>query len=1469
MQSTAQMSAGAGRATGTGTGTGTTPSPSSSDNTSLEAFLQSLVPPFTNSNSGTSPAALPYSAQVTLLESHVQRLRSDLARALSTLHSARQSIDSLRSLLSQGPLDVQAFVHTYTSASEEVSAMGNGEQEWLSKTTAARAIAKDWTELEAEFAQELRGACERFLSVREEDAWIVLCSKSARAHSTSNEPTPISNLFEIQAAISAEQARKTLERLAARLLDILRGLLHVSLLDESSDDNRSRWQATATPDSWSAHRSHEAETSFSTPQAIVSFLVWLRQADERAVGPIAQVFLRQIEIASLLGALRHSLPPSLRTESGKDTYAQARDVARTSLELHRALLDLLSDKSDTRARSRSLVEEMQPLLQFERDVSQQWARRLVERNLQSARIAALMDKEGWEGVPVEAHLQDLTATSHAKSEEGEVEAAVGLEGEQNGSERNVGEEQVDEDAWGWDGDADEERRGQETKGVAQRAKATPRARDVGTSISTSTTKKKTLGGVRVVRPSDQLGSGPLPQDSQAPLNVAQDQDAWGFDEDVDENGASGQAENAHAVSSTPFQPLEDADDAWFADEAPGSSSSRPAQDADNALASAHSDPSAMPSMDLEEEIDEEAWGLTDQEKEQVAARKRASMILPPVERAREQTEVPSPFQQDMTRKSDEHAGEEHAWGDLEAPSALRLSPRPRMSESFTAAAPPQSTASPTDNDAPEDEYEDAWGLSSEEQAVRAAKRASALFAQAPTQAQAARLAQVGTEPADAKVSQPADESSKDVNAGLTTGVDEDEEDEEDAWGLSTEEQAIRAAKRASMLSFGTGIPAQATDALSSESISRATQPAAALSPAPSVSAASEEALPGTPKLRAPSAPGLHEAAQATYSAPPAIPVQAEAPAVGGSAQPLTSSRALPSMSSPADIEADLSLSRTSTIGSVSSDAALPPSTPTRMRDEPLLDDRPSRVSTPIVPPAPALSTPSARLEDKDDDGFDAWEESLGVDKSADVQEEESKMHSQALSSSKGKEEIRAWEWNEEDAPAPDPDLISPPARAERIALPHAPKSVSASRGGPSRTALRSFAAASTPGGRSASPVPLTGAAPSPQLRQATLRNASNAGASRSVTPSGSARARPDSRSSNRSASPATSRPGAAELAQESTRPPIARPKMLISQRTRLLVTLAENILADAKELLKHAATHGEGAADGSDAKQADDASPDPQVLLNSIRDVFDLYRAVVPSAHEAALQISALAAQFLNDCSYLSRAALRLQEEWSSIAAASSKSAFAQTKLELASTAKATAMLGQHTFAAHVAMQISSLDALLDGADSFVGTSDAGRCAAVERSIRACVTELQNLNAAWKDVLLAPNRMSALGALVEHVLSRVLREVEDLEDISEKESERIAEAVKLLAPLEDLFVDPRSGTEQTAVALFVPSWFKCSYLCEILTGSLADIDFLYSEAAALVDYSPRELAKLVRALFADTPKRQKLLEKFVVAAPPT
>ena len=67
----------------------------------------------------------------------------------------------------------------------------------------------------------------------------------------------------------------------------------------------------------------------------------------------------------------------------------------------------------------------------------------------------------------------------------------------------------------------------------------------------------------------------------------------------------------------------------------------------------------------------------------------------------------------------------------------------------------------------------------------------------------------------------------------------------------------------------------------------------------------------------------------------------------------------------------------------------------------------------------------------------------------------------------------------------------------------------------------------------------------------------------------------------------------------------------------------------------------------------------------------------------------------------------------------------------------------------------------------------------------------------------------------------------------------------------------------------VPSWFKFAYLPEILTGSLADVEFLLFDpegGGALVDYTKREMSALIRALFADTPHRRRLLERVQRAA---
>jgi centromere/kinetochore protein ZW10 len=85
------------------------------------------------------------------------------------------------------------------------------------------------------------------------------------------------------------------------------------------------------------------------------------------------------------------------------------------------------------------------------------------------------------------------------------------------------------------------------------------------------------------------------------------------------------------------------------------------------------------------------------------------------------------------------------------------------------------------------------------------------------------------------------------------------------------------------------------------------------------------------------------------------------------------------------------------------------------------------------------------------------------------------------------------------------------------------------------------------------------------------------------------------------------------------------------------------------------------------------------------------------------------------------------------------------------------------------------------------------------------------------------------------------------------------------------------------VVAYVPSWLKFSYLSELLVGthltfelpdvhrllqeaSMADISYLFEEGA-LVDFDVEELARLVRALFADTPLRATTINKLLGGHP--
>lgn len=269
---------------------------------------------------------------------------------------------------------------------------------------------------------------------------------------------------------------------------------------------------------------------------------------------------------------------------------------------------------------------------------------------------------------------------------------------------------------------------------------------------------------------------------------------------------------------------------------------------------------------------------------------------------------------------------------------------------------------------------------------------------------------------------------------------------------------------------------------------------------------------------------------------------------------------------------------------------------------------------------------------------------------------------------------------------------------------------------------------------------------------------------------------------------------------------------------------------------------------------------DSKYLADALNDILDLHRALMPVGHAETLNnVPTLAAQFVNDCTYIAKELIKLDERWQQTAKSKDPGA-----LSLAKHAELTILLGQRSFDAQILVQQRILAECLADTHQFEATYDEQRFQACMRSIRQVIVVLQQLHSAWKPVLTTSSHQAAMGRLIDSVFQRILRDVIALEDISEVEGEKLSALVKALAELEDIFRTEKHKQEDqpnSDVAIHVPSWFKASYLSDILTGSLVDIEFLYFEAGALVDYTREELISLIRALFSDTSKRSRLIER--------
>ncbi|PGH07705.1 centromere/kinetochore protein ZW10 [Blastomyces parvus] len=193
---------------------------------------------------------------------------------------------------------------------------------------------------------------------------------------------------------------------------------------------------------------------------------------------------------------------------------------------------------------------------------------------------------------------------------------------------------------------------------------------------------------------------------------------------------------------------------------------------------------------------------------------------------------------------------------------------------------------------------------------------------------------------------------------------------------------------------------------------------------------------------------------------------------------------------------------------------------------------------------------------------------------------------------------------------------------------------------------------------------------------------------------------------------------------------------------------------------------------------------------------------------------------------------------------------------------------GRIAYSKEMQSQRTILSDLLDGSQGFGSCAVQPYLGECENAVSTTVDRMRHVHKEWQSILSPSALLQSIGSLLSTVINKMIIDIEDLSDISDAESQRLAEFCNKISKLEDLFL-PESkpgqeipGEQSEAVpmtAIYVPNWLKFQYLTNILESSLADIKYLWTEGELQLEFSPEEVTDLIRALFADSDHRRRAI----------
>jgi len=249
--------------------------------------------------------------------------------------------------------------------------------------------------------------------------------------------------------------------------------------------------------------------------------------------------------------------------------------------------------------------------------------------------------------------------------------------------------------------------------------------------------------------------------------------------------------------------------------------------------------------------------------------------------------------------------------------------------------------------------------------------------------------------------------------------------------------------------------------------------------------------------------------------------------------------------------------------------------------------------------------------------------------------------------------------------------------------------------------------------------------------------------------------------------------------------------------------------------------------------------------------ILGMYRAIAPPFYTSAFPSGGGNMHLYNDSMYLTTQLTTLFP---------SSASFPEVELTTLST------FGKAAYAREMDAQRSIIADLLDGAQGFANCTKYPFSAECDTAIASTLDRLRTIHSQWKLILGHSALLQSIGSLLATAIEKLIHDVEDMDDISEPESQRLTHFCNELSSLGDLFVPaaaPAAAEEgsagQTLPAAYVSNWFRLQYLGQILESPLVDIKFLWTEAELRLEFSCEEVVDLIRALFEETDLRRRTI----------